>query len=328
MAGTTLLALVLGASALRAQTHVLVISGVGGEAKYSAQFKELGSSLSQALHARFAIPDSDIAWLSEDSTDKSPYHRGLASGQNIERAVDRIAKSSKADDQIVFVLIGHGIPEGAESKLAIPGPDLTVKDYARLLGRFASQRVAFVNLSTASGDMLPLVAGPNRVVITATKTSFERNELVFAQYFVEALAKEGADVDKDGRVSLLEAFTYANTETKRHYDDASTLRTEHAQMNDTGDGKADPDPTGRGDGSGLMARRFYLDAGKAATQAVMNNPELSRLYKLRFSLEDQVDSLKKQKSKMTPDAYDTALEKVLLDLARTSLAIRKMEGRE
>ena len=65
-------------------------------------------------------------------------------------------------------------------------------------------------MTSASGDMLPVVAAPNRVVITATKSSFERNESHFAEFFVDALTKDVADVDKDGRVSLLDAFDHGH----------------------------------------------------------------------------------------------------------------------
>jgi hypothetical protein len=173
--------------------------------------------------------------------------------------------------------------------------------------------------------MLPLLSGPNRVIITATKTAFERNESVFAKYFVEALTKDGADTDKDGRVSLLEAFNYATSETKRSYTDAGKLQTEHAILDDDGDGKGDPAPTGR-TGDGMASRRFFLDAGAVASRVAAGSPALAQLYTQRFALEEQVDSLKHQKAKMDPDLYDAALEKVLLDLARTSAAIRKMEG--
>ena len=50
-------------------------------------------------------------------------------------------------------------------------------------------------------------------------------------------------MSRDGRVSLLEAYRYAVTETKRYYDDQGRLQTEHAQLDDDGDkkGTAEPD---------------------------------------------------------------------------------------
>ena len=136
--------------------------------------------------------------------------------------------------QVVIVFIGHGAGADAESRLSIPGPDVTVADVQRWLAGFPRQRAAFVALASGSGDMLPILATPGRVVITATKTSFERNESKFGEYFVHALTADVADADKDGRVSLLEAFRYAQRETKRVYDDASKIQTEHAQLDDDG----------------------------------------------------------------------------------------------
>src|SRR5262249_33195258 len=157
---------------------------------------------------------------------KRPRYAGQSTKVNVERALGQLATRAGAGDQIVLVLIGHGSGDGADTKISIPGPDLSASDFARLLSRFTTQRVAFINLTSASGDMLPLLAGPNRVIITATKSSFERNESHFAQYFVDALTKDVADTDKDGRISLLEAFRYAAVETKRVYESDSRLQTE------------------------------------------------------------------------------------------------------
>ena len=213
------LALAASAASARAQTHLVIVSGLGGEAKYTRSFAQLSETLASAANKRFGIPDSAIVWLGEDSVSRQPYFRGQSTKANVERVLGQLATKSAPGDQIVLVLIGHGSGDGEDSKISIPGPDLSARDFARLLAPFTTQRVAFVDMTSASGDMLPIVAAPNRVVITATKSSFERNESHFAQFFVDALTKDVADVDKDGRVSLLEAFRYAVTETKRVYDD-------------------------------------------------------------------------------------------------------------
>ena len=127
--------------------------------------------------------------------------------------------------------------------------------------------VAVVNLTSGSGDFMPLLAAPGRVTITATKTSFERNESHFAEKFVEALTKDVADVDKDGRVSLLEAYRYGVRETKRIYDDATKIQTEHSQLDDNGSRQNMADPTGR-DGQGLLARRFFFDSRAASSAPI------------------------------------------------------------
>ena len=42
-----------------------------------------------------------------------------------------------------------------------------------------------------------------------------------------------ADADKDGRVSVFEAFDYARKETARSYDTAKKIMTEHAMLSDS-----------------------------------------------------------------------------------------------
>jgi len=225
----------------------------------------------------------------------------------------------------VLIFIGHGAGTEVDSRISLPGPDVTVADVQRWMGSLTQQRVAFVNLTSASGDFLPILAAPGRVVITATKTSFERNESRFAEFFVKAITDDVADVDKDSRVSLLEAFRYAARETKRVYDDATKLQTEHAQLDDNGSKQNTADPTGRG-GQGMLARRFFLDA-RSAAGAAGGDAALAALYNQKFELEVQVDSVRSRKTTMTREAYEADLERVLIELARKSRDIRRAEGR-
>jgi hypothetical protein len=308
-----------------AQTHLIIVSGLGGEKKYSETFARISGALADAAATRFGVPDAEIAWFGEDSVSSRPHYRGQSTKANVERAVTQLASRAGASDQIVLVLIGHGSGEGDDTKISIPGPDLSARDFAQLLTRFPTQRVAFVNLTSASGDMLPVLSAPNRVVITATKSAFERNESRFGEFFVDALTKDVADTDKDGRVSLLEAFKYAVVETKRMYDTDSRLQSEHAQLDDAGAKAGVPDPDGR-TGEGILARRFFLDGG-VPTHAV-NDAQLASLYKDKFALEDQIDQLRTKKTSMTPDAYDDALEDLLVQLARKAKTIRDLEGRK
>jgi hypothetical protein len=312
--------------ALYAQTHLVIVSGLGGEKKYSATFAQLSSALADVAAKRFGIPDSEIVWLGEDSISNRPHYRGQSTKVNIERAITQLAGRVGPGDQVAIVLIGHGSGEGPDTKISIPGPDVSARDFAQLLSRFTTQKIAFINMTSASGDMLPVLSAPNRVIVTATKSSFERNESHFAQFFVDALTKDVADTDKDGRVSLLEAFRYAVAETKRLYENDTRLQTEHAQLDDMGAKSGVTDPDGR-TGQGVLARRFFLD-GAFATRAGANDPQLSALYKDKFALEDQIDSLRTRKTAMSPDAYDDALENLLVQLARKAKSIREIEGRK
>jgi hypothetical protein len=319
---------------------LLIVSGLGGEAKYSEEFRKWGLALVDAARKRYAVSDSDAIYLAEDGA-KDPRIAGVSTKENVEAALARFAKRATPGDQVVLVLIGHGSGSESDSKISLPGPDMSVRDFARALDQFKGQQVAFVNMTSASGDMLPLLSAPNRVIITATKSSFERNESVFAGYFIDALSGDGADVDKDGRVSLLEAFRYAAIETRRYYEQQSHLQTEHAQLDDDGDKKGAAEPDSRvipGQGDGALARRMFLGGGTRVARAsgagaggagvaTPSDPKLAALYKERFALEARIDSLKQRKAALTADAYDDALENLLVELALKSREIRALEGR-
>ena len=315
-------------SVLYAQrTHLLIISGLGGEPQYTAQFRSWGLALSDVARKRYGVPDSEVVYLAEEGP-RDPRIAGVSTKVNVEATLSRFAKNAAPGDEIVVVLIGHGSGSQEDSKISLPGPDMSARDFAKDLAVFKSQQLGFVDLTSASGDMLPVLSAPHRVIITATKSGFERNESVFVKYFVAALIGDGADVDKDGRVSLLEAYRYAVTETKRYYDDLGRLQTEHAQLDDDGDKKGTPEPDMRvATGDGALARRIFLGGGVYASMAGANDPKLAALYKERFALEGRIDDLKKRKTSMSADAYDDALENLLVELAMKSKEIRAMEGR-
>jgi len=298
------LAFALSAATARAQTSLVIVSGLGGQPAYVKEFARVSETLADAASARAGLPDSAIVWLGEATAPPSKWRRGVSTRENIDRTLERMAAREGAP--LVLVLIGHGAGEGAESRVSLPGPDLTAADFARMLSRFGDRRVAFVNLTSASGDMLPLLAAPTRVVITATKSAFERNESRFAGHFADAFAKDVADTDKDGRVSLLEAFRYADAEVRRWYEDRGRLATEHAQIAD----------------ASQLAARFYLSPGAAPATA---NARLAALYAERAKLDEAIQALRARKSGMAADAYERELERLLVALAEKSEEIRKAE---
>ncbi len=163
--------------------------------------------------------------------------KARATRENVTKAIGDIATRAKPNDEIFILLIGHGSFDGKNGAFNLPGPDLGAGDYAALLDQFKTQKVTFVNTASSSGAFLQPLAGPARTVVAATKTGGERNETRFAEYFVEALASESADSDRNGRVSVLEAFNYASAKVKTSYEQAGQILTEHATLDDGSEGK-------------------------------------------------------------------------------------------
>lgn len=319
------LLLTVGATAPEsaAQVRVLIASGLGGEAKYAMQFARDAARLDSALRVRFGVAPQDVQWFGEDSTSPNARYRGRATKANLERAIAGLATSADAALGTVLVFLGHGSGEGEETRISLPGPDMTAAELRRWLVPFGTHRLAVVVLTSASGEMLPVLSAPGRVIITATKSSFERNESHFGGYFVDALASRGADLDKDGRVSLLEAYQYALRETVRFYETDSKIQTEHPQLDDDGDRVGTAEPSSKS-ADGFLARRFFLDPGPRAR--VVADARLDALYRERFAREDAVDEVKRRKATMSKESYEAELERALVALARTSQAIRIAEG--
>jgi hypothetical protein len=157
----------------------------------------------------------------------------------------------------------------------------------------------------------------------------ERNQTRFANYFVQAYASDVADADKDGRVSVLEAFDYARREVARAYESENHLLTEHAQLDDNGDHKGTSTPDAKS-GEGMLARRVFVGgrAGSvaAAAHAASNDPRVAALEREKDSIETRIDSLRRRKASMDSTAYEKALEDLLVQLAEKNKAIRDAAG--
>lgn len=322
-----LLPLAPGAAALRAQeTHVLVVSGLGGEPQYQEEFVDWGLKMLDAALAA-GVPEKNLVFLAEDPSAAPGRIRARSTREEVERAVDEIAASAAPDDRVLILLIGHGSGSGEDSRVSIPGPSLRASEYEGLIERLAPRTVAVVNVASASGDFVPVLAGDNHIVVTATRSSRQRNAAIFGGYFVEAFEDENGDTDRDGRVSILEAFEYARQQTERYYSDRGLIKSETALIEDRPDGEGSETPLTEM-GVGLLASRFFLES--TVPTELGADPEtaarLRELYETQDRLEGEVARLRQQQDSLDPDAYRTTLDSLLVDLAQTGSEIRELEG--
>jgi hypothetical protein len=317
-----------GPGALAAQeTHLVVISGLGGDPEYQEMFVDWGLTLMDAAAAS-GIPAENAIYLAEDPSVAPGRIQGRSTREDVQRVLEGIATGTPTDDRVLIVLIGHGSGEGEESRVALPGgPSLRATEYALLLERLAPRTVALVNVASASGDFIPVLAGEGRIVVTATRSSRQRNATLFGGYFADAFTGGKADADRDGRVSVLEAFEYARQETDRYYNDRGLIIPETALLEDRLDGEG-VEAAGGDTGVGLLAQRFFLESvvpgdieGDGPTAE-----RLRELYLERARIEDEIAGLQQRQSTLEPDAYRAALEGLLVQLAEIGNEIRTLEG--
>jgi hypothetical protein len=318
---------ILGAAPAAAQdgaAHLVIISALSGEERFAKAFTEWGSALATAAVQRHGMPAANVIWLAERQ-DADARIRDRSTRAAVERELSALVQRAGPADRILIVLFGHGSAQGGESRINLPGPDLSAPELAQLLARFGDRRVAVVNTTSASGGFVQRLAAPNRIVITATKSGFEQNETIFGGHFVAAFTGDAADANRDDRVSLLEAYEYARREVERAYERDNRLLTEHAVLDAVGDGKgvsaAEPaTPHGR------SAQAFYLGGGALAAAASARTPELRAAYQEKARIEAALDALRARKQQLPEAEYETELERLLLELARNAERIRRLEG--
>jgi hypothetical protein len=306
------LLLLLPAAALPAANYYVTIAGLGGAPEYETQFEKWAADLDHELHSNNTGSNNTEA---EVVTLSGP----AATRQRIQQALSSLAAQAKPEDAFALFLIGHGSFDGTDYKLNIPGPDISASELASLLNRIPARRQLVVNMTSCSGASVAALAKKDRIVITATKSGNEKNATVFARYWVDALRDPAADTDKNGTVSALEAFRYAERKTAAYFESEKLLATEHPMLTDTGAVNAARDPRPE-NGQGRLAGAFPLIRLQAEV-ATNVAPEKQRLLSKKEDLEAKIDRLKYQKAAMAPEEYKQQLTALLLELARTQAEI-------
>lgn len=306
--------------------HVLVVTGLGGEPRFRDTFHRWSVMILDAARERFGVPPERMIYLGERVETDPARIRARSTRENVEAAFQELAQRSRPGDRVLVVLIGHGTAAGGESRFNLPGPDPSAAEWAALLDRLAGREVAFVNTASASGDFIPALSQEGRIVVTATRSGREQNETVFGGYFAEALSRPEADLDRDGEVSILEAFEYARQEVARFYREQNRIQTEIALLDDNGDGVGSRAPGVDGE-DGARAGRFRMGtSGARVAERAAADPALAALLEQRRALEDRIAALRGRRASMNEAAYERELEDLLVELALVSREIRERGG--
>ena len=301
--------LVLAGSALMAQaetaTRVVIVRGADGAEEYGAAFAkqvELWEAAAKAAGADTVVIGPEVG--------EQALERLRGQMQSLEQA---------PPESLWLVMIGHGTFDGREAKFNLTGPDLTPKALQEMLAKFEGELV-MVHNGSAGQPFAKALAGKRRIVVSATKSGDEVFYTRFGQPFAEAIGGlPAADLDQDGQVSVVEAFLHAADHVRSWYEEQERIATEHAILDDNGDGvgtrsevfegvrpkAGTPEPV-----DGDFARRKALVL--SAEEQKLNAEQRRR----RDELEAQVEKLKSERQELGDERYYQELERVMLELAR------------
>lgn len=286
------------------RTTLIIATGAPGEASYGEAFALWAKNWKTAGDAAGA---QQTLITTEDKTARD----------SIRKALEAVPRERSAP--LWLVLLGHGSFDGREGKFNLPGDDLAVSDLVEWL-KPIQRPIVVVCAFSASGAFLKSLAAPNRIVITATRSGAENNYARFGGYLAETIAAPSADLDKDGQTSLLEAWLAAGQRTAEFYKNDDRLATEHALLDDNGDGFGTPPDWFQGirvvkkssdqrAPDGLRAHQLHL----VPSAAERTLPPEKRAQ--RDTLERELAQLREAKASMAEDEFYAKLEAQLLQIA-------------
>jgi hypothetical protein len=289
------------------RTLVLVV-GAAGEPEYAEQFSAWAGLWKQAA-AKSGLQTTVIGM--DTNNPENDLVRLLTVLTN---------EVAKPDGELWLVFIGHGTFDGRSAKFNLRGPDISADELAAVL-KPCKRPLAMIDCTSSSGPFINALSGPSRVIITATRSGDEINATRLGGYLARAIADPAADLDKDGQTSLLEAFLFASRQVEQFYTEAGRLATEHALLDDNGDGLGTPANWFRGvrafktaaDGKsadGVRAHQLNLVRSEAEQGL---SPEVRAR---RDALEKKLSEIRSHKADLNEDDYYNQLEGILVETAR------------
>ncbi len=282
--------LLLGPAVALAELHALVVEGLAGDPAYAEQFESQGRDIAAALETQAGGGNARLL-------------RGAdASREAVLERLSELQDKLRASDQFVLVLLGHGSYDDYEYKFNLPGPDLTGEEIVAALDALPAGTQVLINTSSASGAIAELAQADDRIVVLATRSGVERHATRFGNYFAAALTDAAADTDKNSRISVAEAFRYAERQVADYYDRSGQLATEHPVID------------------GAPADRVSLARLGGAQPAVVDTA-LAELVSERDALNAEIEDLRMAREDMAAADYQAALLEKMLELAQVEDAI-------
>jgi hypothetical protein len=257
-----------------ATSHALILVGLPGDADHETLFADVARQWRDWLTDSLGFAPDDVHVLFGRSG-RTGLAKGPANRAAVEREVADLKAGLHKDDRLWVFFLGHADYDGEHARFHIAGSDLRNDELGKLFSGIDCKEQVFWMTNSASGWFLKSMAAKGRIVITATAAEDEFNETEFPEALatVAKLPAEDLDADKDGKVSVLEVFRKTVAEVEHRFASDKRAPTEHAQLDDNGDGRGTEQPVVEGEpdkkptADGALAARTYLPL-----KAKPNNP--------------------------------------------------------
>ncbi len=235
------------------QKYAIIASGSSYDSRHYKWFLN-STDIAYKVLKNSGFTEENIYYLFENPKESNVDYQSTI--DNFRKITNELQAKAVETDTIVLFLIGHGSYDGTNSYYALSGYNLSDTAMAAMFKNIKRDKLIFVFSPCNSGGFVDDLSGKNTLVITSTRKN-ETNSAAFIEPFLVSFDGTG-DADSDGKVSFAEAFNYASINVRDQYINNSWgSLTEHAQLDDNGDGMSNEASVPAG-GDGLLARDLYL----------------------------------------------------------------------
>jgi hypothetical protein len=217
--------------------QALILMGLPGDEEHEKLFADTAKQWRDWLTGPLGFKPADVRVLSGGAA-KNDVSQGPATRETIEKEAARLRQTLRPRDRLWVFFLGHANYDGEHAWLHLPGPDLRDDEIGKLFAGLLCREQVFWVTTAESGRFVKGLSAKGRIVIAATRANGEDNEPEFPRALSAVVARPLAelDVNRDGKLSLLELYYRIMAEVRARYIADKRLSTEHSQLDDNGDG--------------------------------------------------------------------------------------------
>lgn len=229
------------ASVPSARRWGVILQGHPGDAAHARQFRKVTAELRTWLVGPLEFPPAQVVSLPESRAVEAEQAPPLTADQ-IRTTLAQFAAQLQPDDSLWVFTVGHGSHDGQRAWFHVAGPDPSDVDLADWLGAVKCREQVLWLTHSSSGWLVKPLSRPGRIVIAATAADDEPNETEFPQALASVIrqpppqASSQPDGDRLRPWNVAALYTAVVAEVGRRFQSDNRLPTEHAQLDDNGDG--------------------------------------------------------------------------------------------
>ena len=262
-----------------AADHVLIIGGVAGEKSFYDAFWSATSRFHQLLTDEYGYTSDQITFLFEDMDASGA--EGLVDTESKREQVlatlNQLAETVQPSDRFLLFMLGHASRTNkGELKFNLMGRDISEAEYVTRINSIPAERQILIFGFPYSGKLVPQLSRPGRIILTSSSPNEGYSlQAGFGDVFVDAFSNGANDTDRNGDVSLLEAFLSLQAHTKDFYEQNSNVQTEHPHLDDNGDRNATRNLTTVEEETddGTLAKETFLGTRRSVLESTPISPE-------------------------------------------------------